>query len=164
MNILKYPHQCLTQSCAEIPELTPEIHNLAVKMLAKMYTSEGIGLAAPQVGSMLRLFVIDISMDGDQPFVFINPILEPYGKIINSGEGCLSIPGFTTTVQRFENVKVTYTNLSNEQKTIDATGLLARCIQHENDHLNGRMFIDHLSKLKKSMLLKKLTKMGKYHG
>jgi len=130
-------------------------------MLAKMYVKNGIGLAAPQVGINKNLFVLDVSPDGTAPMVFINPIVTGYGDKITSNEGCLSLPGLLVKVQRFPNVTVEYTNLSGERKNIDANGILAKCIQHENDHLQGIMCFDGLSTLKKNMLLRKMNKVTK---
>lgn len=159
LNLVIYPNACLSAPCTDIIEVTSDIHTLATKMLAKMYVKNGIGLAAPQVGVNLRMFVVDVSADGTAPMVFINPIVEGYGEKIKSKEGCLSLPGLLVEVERFENVRVEYTNLSNERKNIDVTGLLAICIQHENDHLDGIMCFDTLSCLKKNILLRKMNKV-----
>lgn len=154
-----YPDVCLITKCTEVMAVDGVIHSLATKMLAKMYVKNGIGLAAPQVGVNLRMFVVDVSADGTAPMVFINPVVEGYGNKIKSKEGCLSLPGLLVEVERFENVRVEYTNLSNERKNIDVTGLLAICIQHENDHLDGIMCFDTLSCLKKNILLRKMNKV-----
>ncbi len=159
LTLVTYPNTCLSTSCVDIDEITPEIHTIATKMLAKMYVKNGIGLAAPQVGINKRMFVLDVSPDGTAPMVFINPVVEGHGDIIKSKEGCLSLPGLLVEVNRFTNVKVEYTNLSGEQKSIDVTGILAKCIQHENDHLNGVMCFDWLTPLKKSILLRKMNKV-----
>lgn len=159
LTLVTYPNSCLSAPCVDIEEITPEIHTIATKMLAKMYVKNGIGLAAPQVGINKRMFVLDISPDGTAPMVFINPVVEGYGDIIKSKEGCLSLPGLLVEVNRFSNVKVEYTNLSGERKMLDVTGILAKCIQHENDHLNGVMCFDGLTPLKKSILLRKMNKV-----
>lgn len=161
LTLVTYPNTCLSTPCVDIEEITPEIHTIATKMLAKMYVKNGIGLAAPQVGINKRMFVIDVSPDGTAPLVFINPIVEGYGNIIKSNEGCLSLPGLVVEVERFSNVRVEYTNLSGERKNIDVVGILAKCIQHENDHLNGKMCFDDLSTLKRNILLRKMNKVVK---
>ncbi len=156
-----FPDACLTTICEPIEEVTQDVYNLAKKMLAKMYVKNGIGLAAPQVGINKRMFVVDVSPDGTAPIVFINPVVEGYGEIITSKEGCLSLPGLLVEVKRYSCVKVEYTNLSGERKSIDVNGLLAKCIQHENDHLNGKMCFDELTILKRNILLRKMKKVVK---
>ena len=133
----------LTKVCKEVKEVTPKIQTLIDDMLETMYEANGVGLAAPQVGILKRLFVIDI---GDGPLVFINPeILETSGKQIGE-EGCLSIPGEVEEVMRPNYVRARAINEKGEEFEIEAEELLARAILHEYDHLNGTLFIDRVKK------------------
>ena len=140
------------------------LRKLADDMLATMYDAPGIGLAAIQVGEPLRMLVIDLAKDGDEPEpqVFINP------EIVASSdarsvyeEGCLSIPDYYAEVERPAEVRVKYLGRDGKTHEIEAEGLLATCLQHEIDHLNGVLFIDHISKLKRDMVVKKFKKLAK---
>jgi len=140
------------------------ILKLADDMLATMYDAPGIGLAAIQVGEPLRMLVIDLAKEGEEPEpqVFINP------EILGSGddrsvyeEGCLSIPDYYAEVERPAKVRLRYLGREGKQQEIEAEGLLATCLQHEIDHLNGVLFIDHISKLKRDMVVKKFKKLAK---
>ena len=132
-------------------------------MIHTMYESKGIGLAATQVDFHERILVIDISEERDDPQVFINPEVEILNKEEKSGyeEGCLSVPGFYEEIIRPEKIKVTYLDRDGKKQTLMPEGLLAVVIQHEIDHLDGKLFIDYLSKLKKDMIIKKLVKQKK---
>ncbi len=133
-------------------------------MLETMYAAPGIGLAAVQVGEMNRLITIDVSHDEDakDPRVFINPeILWKSEDLSVYEEGCLSIPDYYEEVERPAKVRVRYTNLAGEPEEIEADGLLATCLQHEIDHLDGVLFIDHISKLKRDRVTKKFVKAAK---
>ena len=136
-------------------------------MLETMYAAPGIGLAAVQVGEMNRLITIDVSRDEDakEPRVFINPeILWKSDELSVYEEGCLSIPDYYEEVERPAKIRVRYTNLAGEPEEVEADGLLATCLQHEIDHLNGVLFIDHISKLKREMVIRKFTKAAKMRG
>jgi peptide deformylase len=133
-------------------------------MLETMYDAPGIGLAAIQVGEPLRMLVIDLAKEGEEPApqIFINP------EIVASGdersvyeEGCLSIPDYYAEVERPATVRVKYLDRDGKRQEVDAEGLLATCLQHEIDHLNGVLFIDHISKLKRDMVVKKFKKLAK---
>ena len=133
-------------------------------MLETMYAAPGIGLAAVQVGILKRLIVIDISKDKEKknPLFLINPeIVSRSKKTSVYEEGCLSLPGYFAEIERPAECKIEYLNYEGKKSEIDANGLLATCIQHEVDHLNGVLFIDYLSKLKKDMIVKKLVKHKK---
>ena len=132
-------------------------------MFETMYNAPGIGLAAVQIGIPLRVVVIDISKgDEKKPYFFINPnIIWRSDKTSTYEEGCLSIPNQFAEIERPESCRVEYLDLNNKKKEIEANGLLSTCIQHEIDHLNGVLFIDYLSKLKKNMIIKKVTKNNK---
>lgn len=133
---------------------------LAEKMLATMYKAPGIGLAAPQVGELLRLVVIDVRPeDKPDPIVLVNPeIVAASQELASREEGCLSLPNQFADVTRPARVKVRWTDLAGARKEVEADGLLSACLQHEIDHLNGVLFVDHISALKRNMLLRKLAK------
>lgn len=149
--IFTYPDEVLRGKCEEITSFDGELKALADDMIQTMYQGIGIGLAGPQVGVMQRIIVLDVSEEGNNPLVLINPeIYEKEGEI-RSDEGCLSIPGFRETIKRNARVILKAQNLDGEELKIEADGLLSRCLQHEIDHLDGILFIDHLSRIKKDM-------------
>lgn len=164
LRIRKYGDPVLETSCNPITEFdTPELRELVDNMFETMYAHKGVGLAAPQVGLPQRLTVIDTSAgeDPEKKLVLINPeILEKEGKQVGE-EGCLSIPGFREDVSRAMNVKVRAQNLEGEFFEADGKELLARAIQHEIDHLNGILFLSHLSPLKRDMIRRKIRKLQK---
>ena len=140
------------------------LRGLLDDMLETMYSAPGIGLAAVQVGILKRVIVIDVSKDKEKkdPFFFINPEIVSKSKNTSTyEEGCLSLPGYFAEIERPAECHVKYIDYHGKKKEIKATGLLSTCIQHEIDHLNGILFIDYLSKLKRDMIIKKLTKQKK---
>lgn len=148
----------LREPTEEIDEVDDEIRRLAEEMFETMYAAEGIGLAAPQVGISLRLFVMDIRDPDEEPRALINPVvLESSGSEL-AEEGCLSLPGLVGEVERAARIVVEATDLDGQRSRVEVSGLLARCIQHEIDHLDGVLFIDRLSPLKRRMLLGKWKK------
>jgi len=161
LEILKYPDPKLKEVAREVDKFDKKLHHLLDQMAETMYGANGIGLAAPQVGESLRLFVIDLGPMEDQPaklYEFINPVIESGdGKIVFE-EGCLSVPGVTEEVVRKERVSVSYQDRNGESHRMVAEGLLAVAIQHENDHLDGTLFIEKLSALKRRLLKKKLER------
>ena len=136
------------------------VRALAPRMLDAMYKAPGIGLAAPQVGELLRLMVVDLQKaDKPDPLVLVNPaILAVSDELAVREEGCLSLPGQYADVTRPARIKLRYFDLDGAKREIEAEGLLATCLQHEVDHLDGVLFVDHLSPLKRNMLLRKLAK------
>jgi peptide deformylase len=136
------------------------VRTLAPRMLATMYAAPGIGLAAPQVGSDLRLIVVDVGpKEAPSPLVLVNPeILAASKEMDVREEGCLSLPGQYADVQRPARIKLRWLELDGSRREAEADGLLSVCLQHEIDHLNGVLFVDHLSALKRNMLLRKLAK------
>ncbi|MCB4820708.1 peptide deformylase [Roseicella aerolata] len=136
------------------------VRELAPRMLDAMYKAPGIGLAAPQVGSLLRMFVVDLQKEEKpDPMVLVNPeILALSEELAVREEGCLSLPGQYADVTRPARVKMRYLDLTGAKREIEADGLLATCLQHEYDHLDGVLFVDHLSTLKRNMILRKLAK------
>lgn len=159
--IYSFPEPVLRQVAKPVDTVDDDIRLLAQNMLETMYDAPGIGLAAPQVGISKRLIVIDVSDDGSDPMVLINPqIIESSGHT-KYKEGCLSVPEIYEMVERASHVKVKALNEQGENIEFEADDLLAICIQHEIDHLNGKLFIDHLSSLKRKILIDKLTKLKK---
>ena len=161
LNILKYPDQRLYKVAREVKVVNKEIKTLISNMAETMYEAPGIGLAATQVDFHQRIIIIDISEDKNNLLVMINPILlESKGEEINQ-EGCLSVPEVFEKVKRADWIKISAIDINGKKFELEADGLLAVCIQHEMDHLEGKVFVDYLSNLKKNRIKKKLIKMGK---
>ncbi len=157
--ILEFPDRRLRVKARPIAEVTDAIRTLANNMLETMYAAPGIGLAAIQVNQPIQLIVLDISEEKNQPMILINPKLAPVGDERSCyDEGCLSVPGFYETVERPAKVQVEALNEHAEPVGFVAEGLLATCIQHECDHLNGKLFVDYLTTLKRERIRKKLEK------
>jgi len=164
MKILVEPNKILRQKSLKVDVVNKDIQKLMDDMLETMYAAPGIGLAAIQVGVPKRIIVLDISQkEGKKnPMFFINPeIFEKSNNKSTYEEGCLSVPGQFAEIDRPEKCHIKYLDYHGEQNEIQAVGMLATCIQHEVDHLEGILFIDYLSKLKKSMIVKKLSKQKK---
>ena len=162
--ILTEPNEILRQKSLPVVTVDKEIQNLMDDMLETMYAAPGIGLAAIQIGTPKRVIVLDIEKKEGQknPIFLINPIiLEKSKKNSTYEEGCLSVPGQFAEIDRPDKCHVKYLNYHGEPKEIKAEGMLATCIQHEMDHLEGILFIDYLSNLKKTMIIKKLSKQKK---
>lgn len=158
LEILEFPDPRLRTRARPVAHVDPSITRLTEDMLETMYEASGIGLAATQVDVHQRIIVIDVSEARDQPLVLINPELELSGAEIASPEGCLSVPEFYEDVVRRECVHVKALDAFGTPWELDAEGLLAICIQHECDHLEGRLFVDYLSTLKRQRIRKKLEK------
>lgn len=159
--ILRYPDPRLHTKAVPVARVDDRIRRLAADMAETMYNAPGIGLAATQVDQHIRLIVIDISEDRSQLNVFINPeLLEKTGECEGT-EGCLSVPGVYETVKRAERVRVRAIDLSGQPFELAAEGLLAICIQHEMDHLEGRVFVDYLSRLKQTRIKARLAKQAR---
>ena len=159
--ILIEPDPILRKKCEPLEEVNDQLRNLMNDMLETMYEAPGIGLAAIQIGVLKRVVVIDVSKkEGEKsPLFLVNPeIIYRSKKTSTYEEGCLSLPGQFAEIERPAECKVEYLDFNGKKKQLDAKGLLSTCIQHEIDHLNGVLFIDYLSKLKKSMIIKKLKK------
>ncbi|HZF75855.1 MAG TPA: peptide deformylase [Acetobacteraceae bacterium] len=154
------PDPVLRQRAKPVAEADARIPDLAQRMLATMYKAPGIGLAAPQVGEGLRLVVVDIHPDDKpEPLVLVNPeIVAASKEQATREEGCLSLPGQYADVTRPARVKVRYLDLSGARREVEADDLLSACLQHEIDHLDGVLFVDHLTALKRNMLLRRLAK------
>jgi peptide deformylase len=159
--ILHYPDPRLRRRAEPVAEVNDDIRRLVADMAETMYDAPGIGLAAIQVNEPLRIVVIDLSEKRNQLMIFINPeILERDGEQVFE-EGCLSVPGIYDDVTRASHVKVRALDRDGRPFEIEADGLLATCIQHEIDHLDGKVFVDYLSRLKQSRIQKKLEKQQK---
>ena len=159
--ILRFPDPRLHKVAAPVAKIDDGIRRLARDMAETMYEAPGIGLAATQVDVHQQLIVIDVSETRDDLLVLINPeIIEQDGAQIGE-EGCLSVPGIYDKVERAERVTVRYLDLEGEARTLTADGLLAVCIQHELDHLRGRVFVEHLSQLKQMRIRSKLAKQAR---
>ena len=162
--ILTEPDPFLRQKSENVEVVCDEIRLLMNDMLETMYIAPGIGLAAIQIGVPKRVIVIDLMREGEKknPLYFVNPEIITNSKTdVSYEEGCLSVPGQFAEVSRPDKCKVKFLDYNGEEKILEAEGLLATCIQHEIDHLEGVLFIDYLSKLKKGMIIKRLSKQKK---
>jgi peptide deformylase len=162
LSILEFPDPRLRKVAAPVTVVDANIRQLVEDMFETMYAAPGIGLAATQVNVHQRVVVIDVSDDKSQPKVFINPeieILDP--ELCEYDEGCLSVPGFYETVSRPAKIKVRALDKNGNPFELEPEGLLATCIQHELDHLNGKLFVDHISPFKRSRIRSKLEKKHK---
>ncbi|MFV3074712.1 peptide deformylase [Niveispirillum fermenti] len=163
--ILTIPDSRLKATCKPLDNVDGRVAALMDDMLETMYKAPGIGLAAPQIGLLERLIVVDVTdhrTETPQPLAMVNPeLLWTSDEVTVTQEGCLSIPEIYADVTRPSMIRVRYVDRGGEVREMDADGLLATCIQHEIDHLNGVLFIDHLSSLKRNMLLRKYNKSRK---
>ena len=160
--ILEFPDPRLRTVAKPVGQVDDALRGLIADMFETMYDAPGIGLAATQVDVHLRLLVLDVSEDKSRPMVFINPeILETEGSQVYQ-EGCLSVPGIFADVTRADEITVRFLDRQGQPQELRADGLLAVCIQHEMDHLDGKLFVDYLSPLKREMVRKKLAKQRKH--
>ncbi len=161
LKILEYPNPRLRTKARPVDEVDDDLRQLADDMLETMYAAPGIGLAATQVDVHIRMLVTDVTEDQTEPRILINPeILEKEGAEL-SEEGCLSVPGIYEQVERARCIRVRARNRDGEEFEMEAEGLLAVCIQHEIDHLEGKLFVDYLSELKRQRIRKKLERNRK---
>jgi len=161
--IVRYGADVLHQPAAPLEAVTPEIQALVDDMIQTMYAAPGVGLAAPQVGVGVRIFVCDISVgrSAGELLAFINPSFVERDGMQLEEEGCLSAPGFNATVARPSRAVLKGLDRNGEEQTVEATGLLARCFQHEMDHLDGMIFIDRLRGLQKDLIVRKIKKLAR---
>lgn len=160
--ILEFPDPRLRTVAAPVKEVDDSVRQLIDDMFETMYDAPGVGLAATQVNVHLQVIVIDVSEEKDQPLVFINPQIEILDEtLFDYEEGCLSIPGFYEEITRPRHVRVTSLDRDGNSYTIEPEGLLAVCIQHEMDHLQGKLFVDYISNMKRQRIRKKLEKQHK---
>src|SRR5712691_5450768 len=161
--ILKYGDSVLHDRAQVVEAITPDIERLIDDMIETMYAAPGVGLAAPQVGVPLRIFVVDVSVGRDPAglHVMINPEFVERDGMQLEEEGCLSVPGFNATVVRPSRAVLKGLDRQGETQQIEATGLLARCFQHEMDHLEGTVFVDRLRGLQKDLIVRKIKKLSR---
>lgn len=161
VKITKYGSNVLRESAQPVEEITDEIKQIVDQMLGTMYAADGVGLAAPQIGISKRIITVDVNPydASHEPLILINPEIVDREGQADAEEGCLSVPEISGTVKRAEKVTVEGLNMDGEKVRIEATELLARALQHEIDHLNGTLFIDHLGRLKHQLIRKQLRKI-----
>ena len=158
--ILKFPNQDLRIKAKPVETFDDELKTLTDDMFETMHSVNGIGLAATQIGIAKQVAVIDISPEKNEPLIIVNPaiqILDP-SKTEDYDEGCLSVPGFFEKISRPSDIKLTYQDLNGKKQEIKPEGLLTKVVQHELDHLNGRLFVDHISELKRRRIRNKIVK------
>lgn len=161
LTILHFPDPRLRTRAVPVLQVDERVRKLVDDMFETMYEAPGVGLAATQVNVHEQIIVIDVSENRDQPLVFINPKIEILDEtLFDYEEGCLSVPGFYEKITRPRHVRVSALDRNGEAFTIEPEGLLAVCIQHECDHLNGKLFVDYLSNLKRQRIRAKLEKLG----
>lgn len=161
LDILTYPDPELLKISKPVEKFDAHLSTLLDNMAETMYHANGIGLAAPQVGHKIRAFIVDIALsetEKAQLFEFINPTISRGAGSITYEEGCLSVPGFSEEVKRKEKIRVDYFDRKGKPQVLEAEGLLAVAIQHENDHLDGILFVDRLTPIRRRMAKKKLAK------
>ncbi|MGA1194726.1 MAG: peptide deformylase [Kiritimatiellia bacterium] len=156
--ILHHPDPRLRRRAQPVAAVDDDLRTFVANMFETMYAAPGIGLAATQVNDLRRVIVVDVSENQDEPLALINPEVIAKDGEEEMEEGCLSVPGIYDKVQRAEHIRVRALNEQGETIEFDADGLLAVCIQHEIDHLDGKLFVDYLSKLKQTRIIKKLEK------
>jgi len=161
LTILEFPDERLRKKAAPVKSVDEKIKKLVDDMLETMYESKGVGLAATQVDVHQRVIVIDVSEEKNAPLSLINPEIIERDGIKESEEGCLSVPGFFEKVKRAEHIKVKAIDKEGQAFEFEARDLLAVCVQHEMDHLNGKLFVDYISSLKRQRIKKKLEKIHK---
>jgi peptide deformylase len=157
--VLEYPDERLRKTSVAVKTVDDTIRQLVDDMTETMYTEKGVGLAANQVNVQLRIIVIDVSENKDTPLCLINPELIEKDGIKEAEEGCLSVPGFFEKVKRAEHIKVKALDRNGQPFEFAATGLLAVCVQHEMDHLEGKLFVDYISAFKRQRIKAKLEKI-----
>ncbi|MEM7101025.1 MAG: peptide deformylase [Pseudomonadota bacterium] len=161
LNILHYPDPRLRTKAKPVSKFDKALEKFGEDLLETMYAAPGIGLAATQVDVHQRVIAVDVSEDHSNPFVLVNPELTLHGDEVETEEGCLSVPGFYEGVYRAETITVNAFSTKGEVIELEADGLLSVCIQHECDHLIGKLFVDYLSPLKRNRIRKKMAKQQK---
>ena len=156
--ILEFPDPRLRKKATPVIDVDDKLRTLIDDMFETMYAAPGIGLAATQVNVHQRLLVADVSANGDDPHALINPVIVEKDGVQVSEEGCLSVPGYYEEVERAEHIRVRYLNRDGDEVETEMTGLLAVCVQHEIDHLDGKLFVDYISEAKRSRIRKRLMK------
>lgn len=159
LTILEFPDERLRKKAEAVKVVDKKIRQLVDDMLETMYSAKGIGLAATQINVQQRVVVIDVSEEKNAPLCLINPVIIEKDGVKESEEGCLSVPGFFENVTRAEHIKIKALDREGQEFELEATELLAVCIQHEMDHLEGKLFVDYLSSLKRQRIKSKLEKI-----
>lgn len=161
--ILKFGEAPLHEPAAEVGELTDAVQRLIDDMIDTMYAAPGIGLAAPQIGASLRIFVVDLSVGhkADDLMIFVNPVFVEREGTQLEDEGCLSVPGFNATVQRPLRAVVKGIDRAGQERIVEGKDLLARAFQHEMDHLDGKLFLDRVRGIKRDLIVKKIRKLSR---
>ncbi|NCF14408.1 MAG: peptide deformylase [Gammaproteobacteria bacterium] len=162
LKILEFPDPRLRKKAAPVATVDDALRVFIADMFETMYEAPGIGLAATQVDVHKRLLVTDVSPDKSEPYVLINPEIVEKDGVTATDEGCLSVPGYYEEVERAEHIRVRFLDRNGDETEMEATGLLAVCIQHEIDHLDGKLFVDYLSEAKRQRIRKKLEKERRY--
>ena len=162
LKILEFPDPRLRKKAAPVATVDDALRVFIADMFEAMYEAPGIGLAATQVDVHKRLLVTDVSPDKSEPYVLINPEIVEKDGVTATDEGCLSVPGYYEEVERAEHIRVRFLDRNGDETEMEATGLLAVCIQHEIDHLDGKLFVDYLSEAKRQRIRKKLEKERRY--
>jgi len=162
LEILHFPDPRLRRRAEAVPVVDDDVRRLIDDLLETMYDAPGIGLSAPQVNVAKRVITIDVSKDRNAPLCLVNPEIRTASGETETEEGCLSVPGVYELVKRPEKVRVSALDRDGRSREIEAEGLLAVCIQHEIDHLDGRLFVDYLSRLKRQRIRKKAEKVQRY--
>ena len=158
LTILEFPDPRLRKKAVPVESVDDDLRTLIDDMFETMYAAPGIGLAATQVDVHRRLLVADVSSNGDQPYALINPVILEKDGVQVSEEGCLSVPGYYEEVERAEHIRVQYLDRDGNEVEAEMEGLLAVCVQHEIDHLDGKLFVDYISETKRSRIRKRLLR------
>ena len=164
LTILEFPDPRLRTKAKPVETVDDAMRTLIDDMFETMYAAPGIGLAATQVDVHQRLLVADVSPDKSEPHALINPVIIEKDGVTMTEEGCLSVPGYFEEVQRAEHIRVRFLDRNGDEKEMEAEGLLAVCIQHEMDHLDGKLFVDYLSEAKRMRIRKKLVKEQRHRS
>ena len=164
LTILEFPDPRLRKKAVPVEAVDDELRTLIDDMFETMYEAPGIGLAATQVDVHRRLLVSDVSSEKTDPHVFINPVILEKDGVTVTEEGCLSVPGYYEEVERAEHIKVRYLDRDGNEQEEEFEGLLAVCVQHEIDHLDGKLFVDYLSEAKRQRIRKRLEKDRRHHA
>ena len=164
LTILEFPDPRLRKKAVPVEAVDDALRTLIDDMFETMYAAPGIGLAATQVDVHRRLLVADVSSDKTDPHVFINPVILEKDGVTVTEEGCLSVPGYYEEVERAQHIRVRYLDRAGEEQEQEFEGLLAVCVQHEIDHLDGKLFVDYLSEAKRQRIRKKLEKERRHQA
>jgi len=164
LTILEFPDPRLRTRASAVESVDDDLRRLIDDLFETMYEAPGIGLAATQVNVHQRLLVADVSADSSEPYALVNPVILEKDGLTVTEEGCLSVPGYYEEVERAQHIRVKYLDRNGDDVEMEAEGLLAVCIQHEMDHLEGKLFVDYLSEAKRTRIRKKLVKEQRHRS